>query len=130
MLPVSRAVYDFRTDLRTDEFSSTTVGSQTSENVTLGKPVYDDDTGTIDILSDESTDTPAFSSYTTATRVVNISGLSANTTRVLAVSYDIDALEGSDALNTFVGYVPWIWMLIIIVFPMVGIAAIWTGRAE
>lgn len=130
MLPVSRAVYDFRTDLRTDEFSSTTVAGQTSENVTLHKSVYDDDTDTIDILSDESTDTPAFNTYDTATRVVNITGLTADTTRVLSVSYDIDALEGSDALNTFVGYVPWIWMLIIIVFPIAGIAAVFTGRAD
>ena len=129
MLPVSRAVYDFRTDLRTDEFFSTTAVSQTSENVTLGKPVYDDDTGTIDILSDLSTDNATYNSYNTTTRVLNIINLTDNTTRILSVSYDIDALEGSDALNTFVGYVPWIWMLIIIVFPMVGIAAIWTGRA-
>lgn len=130
MLPVSGAVYDFRTDLRTDEFTSPTGVGVTSANVTLGEPLYDDDTQTIDILSDLSTDTPAFSSYTTATRVVNISGLSANTTRILTVSYDVDALGGSDALNTFVGYVPWMWMLIIIVFPIAGLAAIWTGRAD
>lgn len=129
MLPVSEAVYDFRTDLREDEFNVTTE-DVTSANVTLGKPLYEDDTGTIDIISDESTDNATFGSYTTGTRVLNITALSANVTRILTVSYDIDALEGSDALNTFVGYIPWIWMLIIIVFPIAGLAAIFTGRAD
>ena len=130
MLPVSGAVYDFRTDLREDDFSSTTVAGQTTENVTLHKPVYDDDIDTIDIVSDESADTPAYNSYDNTTRVVNITGLSANLTRTLTVSYDVDALEGGDALNTFVGYIPWIWMLIIIVFPIAALAAIFTGRAD
>ena len=130
MLPVSEAVYDFRTDLREDEFTSPTGVGVTSANVTLGEPVYDDDTGTIDYFSDLSTDVPAYSSYNATSRQLLVSGLTANTTRVLSIFYDVDALAGSDALNNFVGYIPWIWLLIIIVFPIAGLAAIFTGRAD
>jgi len=130
MLPVSEAVYDFRTDLREDEFSSTTAVGQTTENVTLLREVYDDDTETISILSDDSDDSPAYSSYNTTSRQLGISGLADNLTRTLTVSYDVDALAGSAALNTFVGYIPWIWLLIIIVFPIAGLAAVFLGRAD
>ena len=128
MLPVSDAIYDFRTDLREDEFiSATGVGVDTA-NVTLGKPVYDDDTGTIDILSDLATDVPAYSSYNGTSRQIGVSGLTANTTRTLTVSYDIDALGGSGAINNIMDIIPFIWMLIIIAFPMAALFAIFTGR--
>lgn len=130
MLPVSGAVYDFRTDLREDEFTSPTGVLVTTANVTLGKPVYDNDTSTIDYFSDLSTDVPVYSSYNATSRQLGVAGLTDNTTRTLTITYDIDALGGSDALNTFVGYVPWMWMLLIIVFPIAGLAAIFTGRAD
>ena len=130
MLPVSEAVYDFRTELRVDEFSSTTGVGATSVNETLGKPIYDDDTGTIDILSDDSTDVPAFNIYASTSHSVNITGLTADTTRVLTVSYDVDALEGFDAINTFVDRIPFFWMLLIIIFPVAGIAYLFLRRGD
>lgn len=130
MLPVSRAVYDFRTDLREEDFSVATAVGVTTDNSTLGQPLYDDDIGTVDFLSDETTDVPIATSYNTTSRQLLVSGLSANSTRTLTIFYDVDALAGGDALNTFVGYVPWVWMLIIIVFPVAALAAIFTGRAD
>lgn len=127
MLPVSEAVYDFRTELREDEFSSTT-GDVTSVNETLGKPIYDDDTGTISILSDDSSDVPAFNAYDSTSHSVNITGLTANTTRVILVSYDIDALEGFDAIGIVVDRFPWFWILLIIIFPIAAIAALFLAR--
>ena len=130
MLPLTTAIYDFRTDLREDTFDTDTGGSVTTANVTLGKPIYDNDTQTIDILSDLATDVPAYtdSSYNVTSRKTGIEGLTANTTRILTVSYDIDALEGSDAINTVMDIIPFIWLLVIIAFPMMALFAIFTGR--
>lgn len=128
MLPVSVAIYDFRTDLREDTFDTDTGVGVTTANVILGKPVYDNDTETIDILSDLATDVPTYSSYNTTSRQLGISVLTANATRILTVSYDIDALEGSDAINTVMDIIPFIWMLVIIAFPMAALFAIFTGR--
>jgi len=128
MIPASSAIYDFRTDLREDTFTSATGLGVTSANVTLQKPVYDDDTETIDITSDLATDTPAYSSYNATSRQLLISGLTANTTRTLTVTYDIDVLVGYDAINTLVDRFPFIWILIIVAFPVAALLAMFLGR--
>ena len=125
---MTEAVYDFRTELREDEFTSPTGVGVNCANVTLGKPVYDDDTGTVDPFSDLSTDIPATSSYNTTSRQLLICGLTANTTRILAVSYDVDALEGFDAIGLLVDRIPFIWILLIVVFPIAAFAAIFMKR--
>jgi len=130
MLPITSAIYDFRTDVQVDSFSSTTGVGQTTENVTLSEELYDDDTQTIDISSSISNDSPVFGSYNATTRLLGTSGLSANTTRILTVAYDIDALIGNDAVNNLLDQVPLIWILCIAVFPLASLAAIFTGRAR
>jgi len=129
MLPLTSGVYDFRTDLNEDTFNYETGGAETTANVTLDKAVYDDDTDTITILSDLSTDSPLFSTYNTSTRLLDITGLTVSENRTLTVAYDVDALEGSDAINTIVGRLPWIWLLVIIAFSPAALVAIFTGRA-
>jgi len=130
MLPVSEAVYDFRTELREDEFTSPTGVGVASANVTLGEELYDDDTGTIDYQSDLATDAPATSSYNATSRQLLVSGLTDNTTRILIVSYDVNALEGYDAIGLVADRWPFIWMLLIIVFPIGAFAAMFMGRAD
>jgi len=104
MLPVSEAVYDFKTELREGTFTSPTGVGVNCANVTLGKPIYDDDTGTVDPFSDLATDNPAYSasSYNATSQQLTICGLTANTTRVLTISYDVNALEGYDAIGAVV----------------------------
>ena len=128
LLPVTSATYDFRTDLKEDNFTvSTAVGVNTG-NVTLFKSVYDDDTSTISITSDDSDDVPLFTSYNATTRLTDFSGLSANNSRTVTLTYDIDALEGSDAINTLMDNVPWLYMLMVSVLPIAGIASLWFGK--
>ncbi len=129
---MAETVYDFKTMLRTEEVTSPTAAGVTTANVTLGKPIFDDDTSTLDILSDLATDTPAYSasSYNSTTRQLLTSGLTANTTRVLTVSYDVNALEGFDAIVLIVDRWPFIWLLLVIIFPLVGIGAIFIGRGD
>ncbi len=129
MLPLTAAIYDFRTDVQEDTFASATGGVETTDNVTLSVELYDDDIQTIDILSSLATDIPAASSYNSTNRVLTVGGLSANTTRSLTISYDVSALVGNDAINTLADRLPWIWMLCIVGFAPASLAAIFTGRA-
>ena len=129
MIPVSEAVYDYRTDLRTDAFTVVTAPAATTGNVTLIKPVYDDDTSTISFSSNDTNDSPLYSNYDTATRELEVSGLEADTTRLLSLEYDVDALNGSDAINTLMDYISWIWFILLVGFPAAALAAIFMGRS-
>jgi hypothetical protein len=128
LLPVTSAAYDFRTDLKEDNFTVDTAVGVTTGNVTLFKYIYDDDYSTLDITSDDSDDIPSFSTYNATTRLVTFTGLSANNSRTITCEYDVDALEGNDALDTLMDHIPWIYMLMVSVLPVAGIAAIWIGR--
>lgn len=128
MLPITSAIYDFRTDLRTDTFSATTAVGEDSANVTLLADLYDCDMGSIDIDSDDATDAPMPNTYNCTSRELNVSWLTDNTTRILDVSYDSSALKGNPAIDTLLGWIPYIWILIICVFPMAALFAIFTGK--
>ena len=128
LLPQTSAIADFITDLRTDTLSATTAVAATTANVTLLDSLYDDDIGSVAIFSDDDTDTPLANSYNTTSRALNITGLTANATRVLEVTYDIDALGGSPAVVIFVGNLPFIWLIVIAVFPMAAIFVIFRNR--
>lgn len=128
LLPVTNAVYDFRTDLKEDNFTVDTDEGITTGNVTLFKTIYDDDTSTLSITSNDSDDIPSYSSYNATTRLLVFTGLSANNTRTITCTYDVDALEGSDALDTLMNHISWIYMVMVSVLPIAGIAAIWIGR--
>ncbi len=128
MLPLTQAVYDFRTDGRTDSFLTTT-GAVTTANVTLTADPYDCDIATIDIDSANVTDTPLPGSVNCTTRVLLVEGLTTNITRILEVNYYVDALDASPAISVLLDRVPWIWLLVIIAFAPVALYAIFTGRA-
>ncbi len=129
LLPQTSAIDDFITDLRTDTLSATTAVAVTTDNVTLLAALYDDDIGRVSIASDDATDIPIANSYNTTSRALNVTGLTANATRVLEVTYDIDALGGSPAVVTFVSNLPFIWLLVIAVFPMAAIFVILRNRS-
>ncbi len=128
LLPVTGAIYDYRTDAREESFNYETGGGVTTANVTLHYPIYDDDTNTIGILSDLPTDIPLFSAYNTTTRLVDITGLTVASNRTLRVFYDINALIEHEALDGFIGWLPFIWILMVCVMPMAGIYTIIKGR--
>ena len=130
MLPVEEAVYDFRTALRTDTFLTSTGVDVTSANETLWGSLYECDLGSIDIDSDEATDTPVPNSANCTSRVLNIEGLSDNTTRVLEITYAYDALVGYEAINTIVDRFPFIWIVLLIAFPIAAFAAMFMGRSD
>ena len=81
LFPVSEAVYEFKTDAREDTFPISIAASETSANMTLFRPIYDDDTSTVSLLSNNSNDIPVVSSYNGTSRVLLVGGLAENSTR-------------------------------------------------
>lgn len=127
LLPVTEGIYDYRTDLRTDTFNKDTTVNLTAQNVTLLQALYDSDIGSVNITSNLSTDAPFASSYN-ATRKLYMTGLTFNATRTLEVTYAVDALNLYPAISTLMDILPYLWFLIIVCFPLVGLFAIFTGR--
>lgn len=130
LFPVTDAVYDFRTELRTDNFNVTTGVGVTTATVVLVKPVYDDDTDTISISSDNVSEVPTYASYNTTSKALGIANLSANTTRALSVSYDVTALEDNTALEVLLDRVPMIYWILLILFPIAGLVFIFWDKIE
>lgn len=128
LLPISSSIYDFRTDLRTDSYNYSTGVGITTGNIVLLKPIYDDDTGTISFSSNDSSDSTAYVSYNSTSRLLNFSGLSANSTRLLDISYDVSSLEGNDALEFLLDRLIWIYWILIILFPMAGLVSIFWDK--
>ena len=129
MLPVTQMAYDFRTDPRTDTYSTATAVGVTTSNETLLDDLYDGDTGSVDINSGDATDVPLAGTYNATNRVLNVTGLTANATRILEITYDFDALDASVAIATIIDRLPWIWLLIAIGFAPASWFAIFTNRA-
>lgn len=127
LMPISDAIYDFRTDQETDNFTVTTAVGVTAANVTLLDTLYDNDTSTISYISSIA-ETPTFYSYNSTTRTVWTTGLTANTSRTLTVYYDRSALAGNTTLETVLDWTPYIYYLILAAFPVCGLAAIFIVR--
>ena len=100
MIPVTQAVYDYRTDVREDSFNIFTFAANTTGNMTLLKAIYDNDTSTLGFISNNTSDLPLYFAYNTTTRELEVSGLAANQSRLLDVSYDVDALGDAVAVST------------------------------
>ena len=87
---VMTSINDFRTTDQQDVFNVTT--DQPSANVTLSQELYNDKTYNVDSLSSNvSADAPLANSYTSATKVLTVSGLVGDTTHRLTIDYKIDA---------------------------------------
>lgn len=129
MLPVTEAIYDYRTDERTDTFSVTTAVGADNATVQLSTALYDSDPSTFSFVSDDTDDAPVFYSYNSTSRATVVDGLADNTTRSLDVTYDVDALSDATAIELLISRMDFIWLLMIICFPPAALAAIFLGRA-
>jgi len=129
MLPLTLVIYDFRTDTQEDDFTVETGVGVTTASVVLDKELYNDDDDTIVLTSDIS-ETPTTSNYTSATRTLAVASLTANTTRTLTVSYDIEAFEQAGAISTLIDKIPFLWLAMIIALPPAAIVAIWLGKGD
>lgn len=121
LLPVSDSIYAWKTEPRTDTRTLTTAAAVTTANTVLLKPIFDNDVSTLSFASDLSTDVPAYVSYNTTSRLVVISGLTANASRVMGITYDVTAFDESTVFEALSDATVWLLYIFFIVFPMGGI---------
>lgn len=88
--------------------SATGVG-ETTEDVVLTDPLFEDNTANVTtITSDNGADSPVASSYTSSTDTLTVGGLAASATRVLSITFEADQLSGYTGLSDMVGIGPFI----------------------
>ena len=129
LLPLTLLVEDFKKDQQIDNFSVPTAVGETTENVSLSEELYEGDATSVTVLSDLATDSAGWGSYNATVNNLLITGLTTNTTRIIKVTYDIDALGGSVAIINLADKLAWFWLLICIAYAPAALAAIFTGRA-
>lgn len=123
LLPFTGAVHSLLTDLKQDSFSITTA-STSNTTVQLYKPLYDNDTSSIVFVSHDIDDSPIASTYNSTSRALLVLGMAENTTRLIDVTYEIDAINNT-AFATAVTVVTYLWLIMIALFAMGGLIWLW-----
>jgi len=109
MFPI---VLDSSHELQTDEYVQseaavvTGVG-ETAADVVLDEALWDSSaTHVLSITSDEVTDVPVAGTYTAGTQTLNVTGLAADDSRTLTITYEYDGLEDYTGMGALVGVAP------------------------
>lgn len=103
---VFNGISEARTDERTDEIgASTGVGETEADMVLVGNLYNSAITSVSGIVSSLESDVPVPDSYISDTRTLTVTGLTADQSRILEVTYLVEADIG-EASNTFLGLMP------------------------
>jgi len=90
--PILDGIKTWRTEDTTDSFVVTTGAGETTENVTLTRDLFQDETSeVIAITSNISGETPIASSYTAATKYLLLSALNPSQSHLVTVNYYSDS---------------------------------------
>ena len=118
---------------RTNEYEQvtpavTTAAGVTSANVTLLKPLWEDDIASVTALtSSDGDDTPAV--YSFASDVLLVTGLQAETSRTLTLTYRYGALTGTNApADTFLNLLFIFIGIALLVFILAMLYSSWQKR--
>jgi len=115
-----QAVDDAITESYTQSISGVTTGAgEYTENITLSRSIYNNDTTSITSISSNITsDSPTAAGYNTVSRQLEVSGLDASQTRTLAVNFLIESTvipAGSVMFLTL-----YRWFLVFMIIGMAG----------
>ena len=113
---------DFRTDNISNAFSvnTTGAGSITTGNVTLTQALFESGVQHVtSISSNWSADVPLATAYNSNTRVLTVSGLVANQTRTLNVTYDRGILAKD--IDAVANTTPTLWIFSILALLLIAI---------
>ena len=119
---------DFRSDEVSQSYNVTTASGITSANVVLAEPLWDNSVVNATPSSNYSGDSPVASSYTQASRTVQVTGLSGNYTRTLTMTYTTQDLEDYPGVEEAFIHVPFAYMLVLIIVPLLVIVAVVVSR--
>jgi hypothetical protein len=109
---------DLRTDNQAQQYIVATGVGVTNSTVQLPAVLWEGSPVNASATSNITTDTPVVDNYTASNRVVSISGLTANTTRILTVSYLTAGLTDYTGAEQTSRNFPTIYMVVIILIPI------------
>lgn len=121
---ITDAVTDFRTDELAEEFVGDTAVGVTSTNVQLGSELWDDSLSYASVATNATADAPALTSYNGTNRQVTVTGLAANTTRTITLTYRTAGLSDYSGAEEISLNIPVIILVFIILLPASGIIAL------
>ncbi len=87
------SVDDFLTNDHEAIYDVITAPAATTADVVFVESLYDSATSRVSISSNVTADAPIAASYVTATKTLTVSGLEADNTHRLTVTYEIDGLD-------------------------------------
>ena len=123
LLPITQGIYDFRTDQKTDTVTVTTGAGVTTSNVTLSKFLYDSDTAHV-VFTSSIAETPTVSTYNGTTKALEVTGLTAATSRTLGITYPVSALLGFSSFDVLMNITPFIWYILVVALMIAGLLAV------
>lgn len=116
-------------ELQTEEYvqteaAVTTGAAEEAADVVLDEDLWSDATANVvSITSDDGGDTPVAGTYTAATNTLNVTGLAADTTRTLTITYKTDALTDYTGMGAMVSVAPLLIFLGVIGAVLAGLYA-------
>jgi hypothetical protein len=114
--PITDGITGLRTVDTTESFAVTTAAGVTSANVTLGSDLYQDLTSNVISFTSTVDEDPVASTYTTATNVLLVSALDADSSRTLTINYYAETDSDTwRAVGPFPGFLIFGILLFIIV---------------
>ncbi len=126
MLP--DAVESFRTDVRTQSYSVATGVGITTTSVALTNALWNADVSYVTNLGSNITESLIADNYTLASKALNLSGLSANITRTITVSYRTAGLGDNPAADTGITFLPGVVVGLVILVPLILLASLLMGK--
>lgn len=116
MFPMAlSAMHDIQTDSQTEVEAAVTTGvGVTTANVVLTYDIFNENLANVtSITSDELTDVPVAGTWVAATNTLTVTGLAADDSRTLTITYNYDGLTDYTGLGTVVGISPILLWLVI-----------------
>lgn len=123
------ATHEMITDFDTMSGDITTGAGETSGDVTLPQPLYNDETQYVStITSSHDPDNPVASSYAAASNALTVGGLAESQTRTVTVTYAYDATGDFVGLKSGGRMLPTLILLMVIALAGAGIWRMFSNR--
>lgn len=121
------SIYDFRTDVQTQNYTVETEADETTASLQLSTALWEGDVAKASISSNITVDAPIASSYNSTNRELTVTGLAASQNRTLDVSYDVASLTDYPGVSGGILHVPGILTAVLIVIVLGAIVAMILG---
>jgi hypothetical protein len=122
------SVKDVRTDWVTDSFVLTTNTTTVNGTVQLNNPLWESQISDTKLSSNLTSDTPAITGYTAASKSIILNGLATNTSRLISVQYRTFGLNDYPGADTGSKFIPSAFILAAVFLPLLAVVMILLGR--